>query len=76
MLKGIHLGRQPLASIEAHDQRILHLLHCGKYEEAFAALRVAYKCKLHHLCVVLLRDRALAEDMLQESLLRIYQALD
>jgi RNA polymerase sigma-70 factor, ECF subfamily len=75
MLKGIHLGRQPLASIEPHDQRILQLLSLGQYKGAFVELRVAYQCKLHHLCVVLLRDRALAEDVLQESLLRIYQAL-
>lgn len=76
MLKGIHLGRQPLPSIEPDDYRILQLLRRKQYEEAFAALRTAYKCKLHQLCVILLRDRALAEDVLQESLLRIYQALD
>ncbi len=52
------------------------MLQDGAHAAAFAALVDRYESKIYRLCCSLLRDRGLAEDAAQESLLRIWKALD
>jgi RNA polymerase sigma-70 factor (ECF subfamily) len=60
----------------ARDNDIVELLHAGRRERAFEALLVRYEGKIFRLCCALLRDPAQAEDAAQESLLRLWKALD
>ena len=53
----------------------MELLHAGAREHAFETLLGRYEGKVYRLCCVLLRDRSEAEDVAQESLLRVWQAL-
>lgn len=65
------------AALEARDSdEILGLLRSGQRERAFDAVLQQYEGKVYRLCCALLRDRALAEDTAQESLLRVWKALD
>jgi len=67
------------AALEARVQDsddILGLLRSGQRERAFDAVLQQYEGKVYRLCCALLRDRALAEDTAQESLLRVWKALD
>jgi RNA polymerase sigma-70 factor, ECF subfamily len=67
----------PAAAHAAHrDQDIADMLRDGEHSAAFAALVDRYESKIYQLCCGLLRDRGLAEDAAQESLLRIWRALD
>lgn len=67
----------PAAALAAHrDQDIADMLQDGAHAAAFAALVDRYESKIYRLCCSLLRDRGLAEDAAQESLLRIWKALD
>ncbi len=67
----------PDADHAAHrDQDIADMLQDGAHTHAFAALVDRYESKIYRLCCCLLRDRGLAEDAAQESLLRIWRALD
>jgi RNA polymerase sigma-70 factor (ECF subfamily) len=67
----------PAAAHAAHrDQDIADMLQDGAHAAAFAALVDRYESKIYRLCCSLLRDRGLAEDAAQESLLRIWKALD
>lgn len=58
------------------DSDIVGLLRAGHRERAFDALLRRYEGKIFRLCCALLRDRAQAEDAAQESLVRIWKALD
>jgi RNA polymerase sigma-70 factor (ECF subfamily) len=51
------------------------LLQGGAHAAAFSSLVVRYERKIYSLCCGLLRDRDLAEDAAQESLVRIWKAL-
>jgi len=68
-----------VAALEARVQDsddILGLLRSGQRERAFDVVLEQYEGKVYRLCCALLRDRALAEDTAQESLLRVWKALD
>jgi RNA polymerase sigma-70 factor (ECF subfamily) len=67
---------QATAADAGRDSDILGLLSAGQRERAFDALLQAYEGRIFRLCCALLRDRAQAEDAAQESLLRIWKALD
>jgi len=58
------------------DSDIAELLRAGHRDRAFALLLERYEGKIFRLCCVLLRDRAQAEDAAQESLVRVWKALD
>lgn len=58
------------------DSDVLGLLRSGQRDQAFDAVLRLYEGKVYRLCCALLRDRALAEDAAQESLLRVWKALD
>jgi RNA polymerase sigma-70 factor (ECF subfamily) len=69
--------QQPEAADAAHrDQDIVEMLRTGAHAAAFAILVDRYESKIYRLCCCLLRDSGLAEDTAQESLLRIWKALD
>jgi RNA polymerase sigma-70 factor (ECF subfamily) len=57
------------------DSDIVALLQAGHRERAFALLLPRYEGKVYRLCCALLRDRTGAEDVAQESLLRVWRAL-
>lgn len=66
------------AAIEAtrRDEDIVERLRRGELDSAFAAVLERYEGKVYRLCCALLGERAQAEDAAQETLLRIWKALD
>jgi RNA polymerase sigma-70 factor (ECF subfamily) len=58
------------------DSDIAELLRTGCCAAAFDVLLQRYEGKIYRLCCALLRDRSQAEDAAQESLVRIWKALD
>ena len=63
------------ADAAQRDQDIAELLRTGAEAAAFDTLVERYEHKIYRLCCSILRDRVLAEDAAQESLLRIWKAL-
>ena len=47
----------------------------GKADERFIRLVAAYQRQLLHMCAMILRDNAAAEDAVQETFLKAYRAL-
>lgn len=64
-----------VAGAATRDSDIVQLLQMGHRDRAFAMLLQRYEGKVHRLCCALLRDRTQAEDVAQESLLRVWRAL-
>jgi RNA polymerase sigma-70 factor (ECF subfamily) len=58
------------------DRDIVELLRRDGRDRAFGELLHRYEGKVYRLCCALLRDRAQAEDATQESLLRVWKALE
>ncbi len=58
------------------DEDIVALLRTGARERAFEALLGRYEGKVFRLCCALLRDRTEAEDAAQDSLVRVWKALE
>ena len=58
------------------DRDIVELLRTGGRDRAFEELLRRYEGKVFRLCCALLRDRTRAEDAAQESLVRVWKALD
>ena len=63
-------------SAPTDDCDIATLLRAGERERAFAALVERFEGKVLRLCHALLRDPMQAEEAAQESLIRIWKALD
>lgn len=57
------------------DQDIVALVQAGARDRAFETLLGRYEGKVYRLCCALLRDRTQAEDVAQESLVRVWKAL-
>jgi RNA polymerase sigma-70 factor (ECF subfamily) len=57
------------------DADIVLLLADGEPERAFDRLMARYEAKVYRLCVALLREPAWAQDLAQDSLLRVWRAL-
>lgn len=64
-----------VAGAADRDSDIVELLQRGDGERAFAVLLQRYESKVYRLCCGLLRDRIQAEDVAQESLVRVWRAL-
>jgi RNA polymerase sigma-70 factor, ECF subfamily len=64
-----------VAGTADRDSDIAQLLQVGHRDRAFALLLPRYEDKVYRLCCALLRERAQAEDVAQESLVRVWQAL-
>ena len=58
------------------DRDIIEQLRTGQRERAFEQLMERYEGKIFRLCCALLRNRQRAEDAAQESLVRIWKALE
>jgi RNA polymerase sigma-70 factor, ECF subfamily len=65
-----------LARAATDDRDLAELLRAGEREAAFGQLQRRYADRIYRLCCALLRDPAQAEDAAQESLVRIWKALD
>lgn len=66
---------QSAAAPATGDDEIHALLQGGAHAQAFARLIERYEARVYRLCCALLRDRAQAQDVAQESLVRIWKAL-
>jgi RNA polymerase sigma-70 factor (ECF subfamily) len=64
-----------VAGAANRDNDIVQLLRMGHRDRAFALLLQRYEGKVYRLCCALLRDRTQAEDVAQESLVRVWKAL-
>lgn len=58
------------------DRDIVELLRKAGRDRAFEELLRRYEGKVYRLCCALLRDRTQAEDAAQESLVRVWKALE
>jgi RNA polymerase sigma-70 factor, ECF subfamily len=58
------------------DRDIIERLRTGERDRAFEQLMERYEGKIFRLCCALLRNRQRAEDAAQESLVRIWKALE
>ncbi len=66
----------PVSDGTNRDRDIVELLRTGGRERAFEALLARYEGKVYRLCCALLHDRSQAEDAAQESLVRVWKALE
>ena len=57
------------------DADILRLVAGGDVAAAFALVMQRYQAKVYRLCVAYMRDATLAEDVAQDSLVRVWRAL-
>jgi RNA polymerase sigma-70 factor, ECF subfamily len=64
-----------VAGAATRDSDIVQVLQTGHADRAFALLLQRYEGKVYRLCCALLRDRTQAEDVAQESWVRIWRAL-
>jgi RNA polymerase sigma-70 factor, ECF subfamily len=64
-----------VADAASRDRDIVELLRAGLRERAFEELLKRYEGKIYRLCCALLRDRSLAEDAAQESIVRVWKSL-
>jgi RNA polymerase sigma-70 factor, ECF subfamily len=64
-----------LGTAPHQDEDIATLLRSGDRERAFATVLERYEGKIYRLCCVLLRDQTQAQDVAQESLVRIWKAI-
>ena len=58
------------------DHDIAALLQSGEHDRAFNAIVQRYEGKVYRLCYALLRETMQAEEAAQESLVRVWKALD
>ncbi len=63
------------ADAAPQDRDIVALLQSGAHERAFELLLTRYQGKVYRLCCTLLREPSAAQDVAQESLVRIWKAL-
>jgi RNA polymerase sigma-70 factor, ECF subfamily len=64
------------ADAASRDADIVATLRAGNHAGAFAEIAERYEHKIYRLCSSILRNPQEAEDAAQESLLRIWRALD
>jgi RNA polymerase sigma-70 factor, ECF subfamily len=64
-----------LTVISTADADVQELLRAQRYSEAFALLLPRYRDKVLRLCFSMLHDRATAEDVTQDIMLRVWRAL-
>jgi RNA polymerase sigma-70 factor (ECF subfamily) len=57
------------------DTDIHECLRAGRYRDALVLLLPRYRDKVFRLCLSMLRDRALAEDVTQDVFMRVWRAL-
>jgi RNA polymerase sigma-70 factor (ECF subfamily) len=68
--------QQPgVGSAAPRDEDILRLLQDAALDRAFAVLLERYEGKVYRLCSAMLRDPTQAEDVAQESWVRVWKAL-
>jgi hypothetical protein len=70
------LGNRPPAGVQAqsHDTDAIGRAQAGD-EDAFAELHVQHKRRVYSICMRLVRDPWLAEDLSQEAFLQLHRKL-
>jgi RNA polymerase sigma-70 factor (ECF subfamily) len=63
------------AELTEEDADVLALLHAGAHAAAFDRIATRYAPRLLRLCHAFVRDPAVAEDLAQETLVRVWRAL-
>lgn len=66
----------PPPSLDPRDAAILRAIGARRHDEAITLVRDAYGPALQRLALRIVRDPALAEDVVQDALLAIHQGLD
>jgi len=65
----------PTSDAALRDADLAALVQAGRLNTAFEGIMERYESKVLHLCMALLRNTHAAEEVAQESLLRIWRAL-
>ncbi len=65
----------PAHDAALRDADLAALVQAGRLHTAFEGIMARYESKVFHLCMAMLRDSHAAEDVAQESFLRIWRAL-
>ncbi len=65
----------PAHAAALRDADLATLVQAGRLHTAFEGIMARYESKVFHLCMAMLRDSHAAEDVAQESFLRIWRAL-
>lgn len=65
----------PASDAALRDADLAALVQAGRLHAAFEGIMARYESKVFHLCTALLRDTHSAEDIAQESFLRVWRAL-
>ena len=66
----------PASDAALRDADLAALVQAGRLHTAFEGIMARYESKVFHLCMALLRNTHAAEDVAQESFLRIWRALE
>lgn len=64
-----------MSNAARRDEDLVSLIASGAVESAFEQMVARYAPKVHRLCLVMLREPALAEEAAQDSLLRAWRSL-
>jgi RNA polymerase sigma-70 factor (ECF subfamily) len=65
----------PVSEAARRDADLAELVQAGRLHAAFEGIMERYESKVLHLCMAVLRDAHAAQEVAQESFLRIWRAL-
>ena len=65
----------PASEAAQRDADVVSLIGAGCLQDAFGALLERYETKVFHLCVAMLGDTGQAQEVAQDSLLRVWRSL-
>jgi len=68
-------GQPGAVDPRARDADVVLAIRAADLEKAFELIMQRYESKVYRLCLALLRERTLAQDAAQESLVRLWRAL-
>ena len=69
-------ANSPPSDAALRDADVVAMLRSGAQQKAFEQLLQRYETKVFHLCVAMLGNDSIAEEVAQEALLRVWRSLD